>query len=503
MTEPVVDREVAAKYAQQEIKTLLDCSLEEKLSKLPRIQRIAYEWRLRWLVSAHKHQILPAGDDWTIWLMLAGRGAGKTRTAAEQLGWWAWSEPNTRWLVAAPTSSDVQGVCFEGESGLLAVIPPELIKDYKVQKCEIHLINKSIIKGIPASEPERFRGPQFHGGWFDELAAWDYIDDAWDMIQFGQRLGDRVRQIATTTPRPKALIRSLIARNGKDVAVTTASTYDNIDNLAPQFQQQILQYEGSKIGRQEIYAELLNPEEDGIIKRQWLKVWPADKPLPEFEYIIMSLDTAFTEKTTDKKGDADPSACSVWGYFKYDKKPAILLLDCWEEHLGLPDLIARVKQEMSVQYGQGDMKPVIKPMVGPKSSYLVGRKPDLLLIEDKGSGISLRQMLAREEILAYPYNPGKADKLARLHMVSHIVAHGYVWVVESEKRPGQIKTWAEPLVAQLCSFTGERSIKHDDLMDSTTQAVRFLSDRNMLTVTVKQLERKVAPPKEYVNPYAI
>lgn len=482
---------------------LADPAVYEKFQKLPETDRIAYMWRLKWLADAHIHQILPEGDDWSIWLLLAGRGAGKTRTAAEQLGWWAWTQPKTRWLVAAPTSSDIQAVCFEGDSGLLNVIPHQLIADFKSQKSELYLTNGSMIKGIPASEPERFRGPQFHGGWFDELAAWDYLQEAWDMIQFGMRLGSRVRQIASTTPKPKELIKELVKREGKDVVITRASTYANLDNLAPQFKKQILQYEGTKLGRQEIYAEVINPEEDGIIKRSWIKVWKADKPLPEFEYIIMSLDTAFTEKTADSKGDPDPSACSVWGYFKYDKKPAIILLDCWEEHLGLPDLITRVKQEMNVQYGQGDMKPVIKPMVGPKSSYLVGRRPDLLLIEDKGSGISLRQMLAREEILAYPYNPGRADKLSRLHMVSHIFAHGYVWVVESEKRAGQIKTWAEPLVSQLCSFTGEKSIKHDDLMDSATQAIRFLSDKNMLAVTVKAKEPIPKPPKDYSNPYAL
>ena len=486
-----------------DLSILSDPAIVEKFSMLPRPQQVAYKWRMEWLAKAHKHQILPPDEWWAIWLLLAGRGAGKTRTAAEQLGWWAWSEPNTRWLVAAPTSSDVSSVCFEGESGLLNVIPADLISDYKSQKQEIYLINGSMIKGIPASEPERFRGPQFHGGWFDELAAWDYLQEAWDMIQFGMRLGTRVRQIASTTPKPKELIKQLIKQEGKDVVITRASTYANLDNLAPQFKEQILKYEGTKLGRQEIYAEVINPEEDGIIKRSWIKVWKADKPLPEFEYIIMSLDTAFTEKTADTKGDPDPSACSVWGYFKYDKKPAIILLDCWEEHLGLPDLITRVKQEMNVQYGQGDMKPVIAPLVGPKSSYLVGRKPDLVLIEDKGSGISLRQMLAREEILAYPYNPGRADKLARLHMVSHIFAHGYVWVVESEKRPGQIKTWAEPLVSQLCSFTGEKSIKHDDLMDSTTQAIRFLSDKNMLAMTVTQPEPLPKRQKQYTNPYAI
>ena len=93
-------------------------------------QKLAYAWRLTWLNNAHQHQILPHGDWWSIWLLLAGRGAGKTRTAAEQIGWWAWEQPNTRWLVAAPTSSDVRSTCFEGDSGLLSVIPKALIGDY-------------------------------------------------------------------------------------------------------------------------------------------------------------------------------------------------------------------------------------------------------------------------------------------------------------------------------------------------------------------------------------
>jgi len=482
---------------------LRDPEVQKRFSSLPPTEQAAYAWRLKWLSTAFQHQIVPSGNWWTIWLILAGRGAGKTRTAAEQIGWWAWTEPKTRWLVAAPTSSDVRATCFEGDSGLLSVIPHQLIKEYKTQPHELYLINGSLIKGIPASEPERFRGPQFHGGWMDELAAWDYMQEAWDMAMFGMRLGKRIRLIASTTPKPKDLIRQLIKRENKDVILTRASTYDNIENLAPEFKKQVLQYEGTKLGRQEIYAEVIDPEEDGIIKRSWIKVWAHDKPLPSFEFIVMSLDTAFTEASVDKKGEADPTACSVWGVFRHEKKACMMLLDCWEEHLGLPDLITRVTQEMKVQYGDGDMKPMIKPLVGPKTSYLVGKAIDVLLIEDKGSGISLRQMLSREGIMAYPYNPGRADKLARLHSVSHIFAHGHVWMVESEKRPKNFKTWAEPLVSQLCSFTGERSIKHDDLMDSATQAIRFLSDKQMLSVTIPIAERLPKPVVERINPYAI
>ena len=107
-----------------------DPEIHKKYLALSDTYRAAFEWRANWLSTAHDHQIVPAGEWWDIWLMLAGRGAGKTRTAAEQIGWWAWSYPNTRWLVAAPTSADVRGTCFEGDSGLMNVIPNILIKDY-------------------------------------------------------------------------------------------------------------------------------------------------------------------------------------------------------------------------------------------------------------------------------------------------------------------------------------------------------------------------------------
>ena len=194
------------------IELLEDPAVKKDLANASPEYVIAWAWRMKWLTQAHNHQILPHGDWWSIWLLLAGRGAGKTRTAAEQIGWWAYTEPGTRWLVAAPTSADVRGVCFEGDSGLLAVIPKVLVADYNKTAHELRLTNGSLIKGIPASEPERFRGPQFSGGWCDELAAWDYLQAAWEQIMFSVRLGDRTRIICTTTPRPKDLIIELVGR---------------------------------------------------------------------------------------------------------------------------------------------------------------------------------------------------------------------------------------------------------------------------------------------------
>jgi predicted phage terminase large subunit-like protein len=459
---------------------------------------------MAWLAQAHAHQIEPEGN-WRTWLLLAGRGAGKTKCAAEWAWWEGWRDPGSRTLVTAPTLGDIRDTCFEGESGLLNCIPHQLIKDHNRSLSEIVLVNGSLIKGIPASEPERFRGGQWHRVWADELAAWTYDEDAWQMIMFALRLGKNPRIVATTTPKPKQLIRQLVARDGKDVTVTRATSMANMANLAPTFRDQIMAMEGTVIYRQEALGELVDPEEAGIVKRSQFRLWPHDKPLPRFDLVVMSLDTAFTEKTMDKRsGDPDPTACSVWGVFFHEKRNNVMLLDCWEEHLGLPDLIRKVRRELNVSYGDDDDTALIKPLFGSGKPTTSGRKPDILLIEDKGSGISLRQMLEREGIEAYAYNPGRADKLTRLHIVSPIFARKMVWLPESSKHPGRPRNWVDPLLHQLCSYTGPGSIKHDDYVDSTSQALRLMMDKRLLdAVQAKKDEPVGPPPKPVSNPYAV
>jgi len=438
---------------------LSDPKVQEAFESLDAVDQIAYARRLQWLQKQHKHQKLPQGDWWNIWLLLAGRGAGKTRTAAEQIWWWAWTEPNSRWLCAGPTSADVRGTMFEGESGLVACIPQAIIQDYNRAYSEIKLINGSLIKGVPASEPERFRGGQYHGCWADELAAWDYIQDAWDQIMFSVRLGNRTKIIATTTPRPKDLIVELVGRDGDDVMMTTASTYDNIANLAPSFQKQILQYEGTKLGKQEIYAEILDPEDTGIIKRSMFRLWPDRKEFPKFEYIVQSYDCAYTDKTVN-----DPTACITFGVFKPTDGPmSVMVIDCWQDRLQYPDLRPKVKEEFEVVFGEGKDK----------------KRVDLILVEDKSAGISLIQDLQRAHLPVRAYNPGRADKTQRLNIVSNLIAMGRVWIPESSKTKGYVKDWAEGMVSQVCSFPESA---HDDYVDAMTQALRYLRDARWLDI---------------------
>jgi predicted phage terminase large subunit-like protein len=435
-------------------------------------------------MTAHRHQIEPVGDWWSVWLMCAGRGAGKTRSAAENLAWWAWEQPGTRWLVSAPTSSDLRATCFEGDSGLMSVIPPELIKDYNKSLHELVLINGSLIKGIPASEPERFRGPQFHGGWLDELAAWEYLQEAWDMIQFGIRLGQRTKLICSTTPKPKDVVLDLISREGDDVVVTRASTYANIKNLAPSFQKQILQYEGTNLGRQEIHAEIIDPEEGGIVQRDWFRLWPDGKPFPRFEYVIQSYDCGYKDKEA-----SDPTGNITLGVFKpLDGGMCVMVIDCWQEKLTYPDLRPKIVDEYETVYGEGREK----------------KRVDLLLVEDKAAGISLIQDLQRAGLPVRGYNPGRADKSQRLSIVANIIKAGRVWVPESSVRKGYVRDWAEGMVSQICSFP---NTAHDEYVDCISQALRFLRDAGWISI---DFPREWVDEDDYIdaggpsreNPYA-
>jgi predicted phage terminase large subunit-like protein len=479
------------------------------LSTLSPAQRIHLDWQRRWKATARPNQIV-SRTDWNECGYLAGRGFGKTRVGAEWITRAAFEDPSGfDSCVIAPTYQDIKFTCFEGPAGILSVLPTELLVEHNKTDMIIKMRNVaggvSTIRGFTAEKPERLRGPQHTRAWCDELAAWQYDEDTWDMMMMGMRLGDRPQVLWTTTPKPKELIRRLSTpKDGR--IIVRGSTFDNKANLPDSFFASLEQYEGTTLGRQELYGELIDPEESGIVKRSDFRLWPAKKPLPALDYIILSLDTAFTEATYDKKkGDADSTACVVMGSFhEKDGTSNLILLDCWSEQMGMPELIKRVKKELNVSYGDDQDVALIKPMYGGSKPITSGRKPDLCLIEDKGSGISLRQMLEREGIDAYAYNPGRADKLARLHMVSHIFARRRVWLPESDKFPGRPRTWVEPMLAQLCAFTGPKSVKHDDYVDAMTQCVRLCIDKRLVSVVkeAKKADGDRPPPKVIQNPYA-
>lgn len=451
-------------------------------------------WRVRWELQALPHQREPEDGEYDVMLMLAGRGAGKTYTASNWIGQRAALFNGTRWLVTAPTSNDIRATCFEGDSGLLNIIPQELIETYNKSLFEITLKNGSIIQGIPASEPERYRGKQFHGGWYDELAAFDYLDDAWDQAQFTMRLRDpripRVQQIITTTPKPRELIVDLNeGKVGGDVYVVNASSYENKQNLSSSFFKALETYEGTDLGKQEIYGAILDPEDAGIIKRKWFKLWPAKKSSPELEYVIASYDPATSEKTAN-----DPTACGVFGIFEnQDVGTCVILLDAWDGHLGYPELRRKVID---------DYKEVV---YGADNDFAKGRKADLILMEDKSAGISLIQELQGSGTPVRGYNPGRADKVQRLNIVAPLVAKGKVYIPEDPEKPGEVAPWAKRFIRQVCSFP--ESGGHDDYVDVLSQGLRVLRDSGWIQLDYlpsRDVEyRDDEIRKKRYNPYAV
>jgi phage terminase large subunit-like protein len=465
---PAFDYDFDFDDLEDEIKEQLPENTAEVLELFSEEDLHFLRWRMCWQRMARKKQ-LPPEEFLTmekfIWLIRSGRGFGKTLTGANWLGEQAWMYPSF-YACISPTHDDVRYTCFEGPTGLYSVIPPQLIHDRNQALPSVTLKNGSIIRGFAGDTPERLRGPQHAAIWCDEIASWKYPQEAWDNIMFGLRLGDSPRICVTGTPKPTPFVRRL--QNDKRTIDVVGATYENRENLTDYFFDSIAKYEGTRVGRQEIWGEVLDPEEEGFVQRSQWRVWPSDKPLPKFTYIVMSFDPAFTERQYDKRRqENDPTACSVWGVFMMPRKrkapiPNVMLLDCWEDWLGFPNLIRRIKKEMSYTYGDAD-EPLIKPVIVPKARRVrhQGRRADIILIEEKASGISLRQQLSEENILTHGYNPGNEDKLTRLHYVSPMFAAGRI----------------DPLVSQVCSYVGPGSLERDDLLDSTTQGLRLLMDK--------------------------
>lgn len=255
---------------------------------------LIYDWRGIW---ARDKQIAPAWE-WVLWLILAGRGFGKTRLGAEWVREKVESGQAKRLILAGATSDDLRDIMIEGESGLLAVSSPWCMPTYISARNRIEWPNGAQALCITAEKPDRFRGKQADAFWADELAAWRY-PDAWTQLQLGFRLGKKPQGIVTTTPRPIDLVKDLLKRDGVDVAITRGTTYENRANLAPAFYDAVIrQYEGTRLGRQELDAEVLEDNPGALwlrTKIDELRIVPDDRGkvhLPEFRRVVVAVDPA-------------------------------------------------------------------------------------------------------------------------------------------------------------------------------------------------------------------
>ncbi|CDH46957.1 terminase large subunit domain-containing protein [Candidatus Contendibacter odensensis] len=274
----------------------LKIGLPRHLRYLQEDQQSAIMRRIEWLSSARSSQLIPPGM--FIHLILAGRGFGKTLTASQEAWWLASSNPGWRIAVVAPTAGDLRRTVFEGDSGLLRVTPAEVLRGgeighaYNRSLFEMHFKNGSLIQGFAATEPDRLRGPQFHAAFCDELAAWSRLQDTWDQLMMTLRLGKQPRVVIATTPRPVAMIKQLLARQGQDVYVVRGSTFENVANLAPGFIATLRQrYEGTRLARQELYAEVLEDVPGALWQRTEIDQHRA-KDTPALQRVVVAVDPA-------------------------------------------------------------------------------------------------------------------------------------------------------------------------------------------------------------------
>lgn len=291
-------------------------SLANLLASLPESERAALmasmtpemqaELNYNWGFWSRPNQREPEGD-WNTWLVLAGRGFGKTRVATE------WIRQNVcgdtplapgkyrRIAMVAETAADARDVLVEGESGILAIHPTSHRPLFEPSKRRLTWPNGAVATLYNATEPDQLRGPQHDASICDELAKWKYVEDTFNMLMFGLRLGTKPRNLITTTPRPLKIFRDLM--DDPKTFVTRGTTLDNSDNLPPSFLKTVYErYAGTRLGRQELEGEILDDVPGALWSRRVfdehrVKAW---KDLPAMKRVLVSIDPAAKEsKDTD------------------------------------------------------------------------------------------------------------------------------------------------------------------------------------------------------------
>jgi phage terminase large subunit-like protein len=236
---------------------------------------------------------LPPAADWTTWLTLGGRGAGKTRAGAEWVRGLALglepfaAAPVGRIALVGETLGDVRAIMVEGVSGLIGVHKLAERPRWNGSKRQLLWENGALAQAFSSEDPESLRGPQFAAAWCDEMAKWKHAEATWDMLQFGLRLGSRPRQMVTTTPRPTRLLKRLLAEDG--TVVTRARTADNPFLAGAFLSSVVARYQGTRLGRQELDAELIDDRPDALWQRATIEKCRVARA-PELRRIVVAVD---------------------------------------------------------------------------------------------------------------------------------------------------------------------------------------------------------------------
>lgn len=287
--------------------------------------------RLRWRLTARTPQLFESEADWDVAFFMAGRGAGKTRSGSEDTSEYARTHEHARLALVGPTFADVRDTMIEGESGLLSVLPPSALRGGTLDSAwnrsmgELFFANGTVAKAFSSEKPDRLRGPQHHRAWVDEPASFkdahlgDVLGTTWNNLMLGLRLGERPRAVVTGTPKRVRLVRELLKR--PRLHLVSGSTYDNLANLAPTFADTILsQYEGTRIGRQELMGELIEDVEGALWSAAMIDARrvgaadPADQWTRGFARAVVAIDPAGTTGENSDETGIVAAACTEPGY---------------------------------------------------------------------------------------------------------------------------------------------------------------------------------------------
>jgi phage terminase large subunit-like protein len=420
-------------------------SEEERLEALAEIDPDSLIWD--WSVWARPEQLAPPGTDWNIWLVMAGRGFGKTRLAAEWVREQAkyTTTGQRRFALVARTAADVRDVIVEGESGIINITPPSERPLYEPSKRRLTWPNGNTATLFTADEPDGLRGPQFTHAWGDEIAAWRQTPDAagmtaFDNLRVGTRLGAKPQMVVTTTPKRVPLLYKLIEESRTDkgnVVITKGSTMDNAGNLSSSYLDTITGvYEGTTLARQELYGEMLEDLEGAMWNEEMVEearhaVYPLNTPLR-----IIGVDPSVAENPRDECGIV---VCASTADHDLYKREAWVLEDA-SLH-GSPDTWARKVVEMARKWGCPVVAEVNQGGALVRNAILsIDPTIKVLEVHSKNG----KQLRAEPIVLAYEQR--------RVHHVGYLQdleSQMYSWIPGEGKSPDRIDAMVHAMTALL------------------------------------------------------
>lgn len=274
----------------QLLASLPEAERQAKIDALPDVVKAQLRWH--WPFWARPNQLAPVGD-WRTWLILAGRGFGKTEAGAQWIRQRVESGARSIALIAE-TQKDLEEVMV---ARLLKISPPDMMPKVRYKPVRLVWPNGAEALGYNGTEPDQLRGPEFDTAWCDELAKYRYARELWDMLQFTMRSGDDPRVLTTTTPRPIPVLREIMAN--PSTIITRGSTMDNKDNLAEAFIDAVVsKYAGTRLGRQELDGEILDDVPGALWTRAMLERAVCDNP-PEMARVVVAVDPSGTDGDDD------------------------------------------------------------------------------------------------------------------------------------------------------------------------------------------------------------